>query len=766
MKPIIIVQNGKLVSESKLFAESLSSEYHVPEDRETRIYDFYTLSLYDSLLKHKGTVQAGLLKPGWDEDTVADLQAYVHDGMEIITQELKRDLLDATTLSISSELRHAFDQEENHESVFGSVGKLKDKLQKFYLNLIQQKAMYKTIRKAPSWAKKEMKWREKGQTSGYTIAKNAFDKSGLTYEELSEIGAKVFLLNIWPHAYGGVPWKNICLALARLDKAKSMNEITGAIDHILDLEHNTGVMLNKVKRFSKNGGFEWIKKALDFKFKARPWELAQRSSVPIAVVGRLNRLTGADTDLERFQSLGRYSIPDKDSAVYENTIEFAKLIWNVIAKKFIPYDKSIGTDPKERSMLISQDGKVFTNDPQHKYESHEEYVRKMFPPEVIGLRFQGAYNRMENTHNIVEIGYTERTKGNFQFLILAPDRSALNESVLGVIEQYIKDKDATSISVAVPLIIKEEGKGFKSSEEAIEFIKSSIQKKDGGREKSIDLSGDQSQADGYNRFYIITAEDTGSTQVTPCSSSPEMAEKLFARSKSLCTASLRVVSGSQSSYAVVRIAKEDVPVKSKKIFKTICYTIDPEVLSSNGFTVSLYVQPKKSLSTKGINIDDKNQALLLFKTGQAAVIRSMEKFYGIQDEKVVHYSTPKIVSSEEVLNIVPGFTKFTDWSSDEEYANTLYVSVGNELEAIVNEVVIFMRSGDFPLSGKGAVAIKRVADLLSEMPWKNQIGSLQILLKKVDSDGSTVFTKHRLVANKDIKDTILLTTLIKDSFGK
>ena len=417
MKPIAFVINGKIVPEQKLFKESISAEYSVPEDRETRIYDFYTLALYDSLLRHKATVKTGLLKPGWDEDTVADLKAYVHDGMDVISKELKADLLDATALSISSELRHAFDNPDNHMRVIEIFDdtkeeqpekdssddedgldrkdtpkeeSLKDKIKRFYAKLIQQKA----LSQAPDWVKKSRNWKRSGNNEDYTIAKRAFDRSGMSYQDLAKIGEKVFMLPIWPDSYGGRPWKNICLGLARLDKAEKIDDVISATDHILDLEHNTGAMLNKVKRFRKNdSGFQWIKKALDFKFKARPWDLAQKSSISTAIIGRLNRLTGADVDFEKYQK------NVKEESVFKNPDALSKDIWKKIKPLFV---SPKGIEDSE-NLLIDEWGNVL------KVNGNDviDFVQDSFYPgkdfDQMKVSFDNAFNKMMFNYNVVNL---------------------------------------------------------------------------------------------------------------------------------------------------------------------------------------------------------------------------------------------------------------------------------------------------------------------------------------------------------------------------
>lgn len=46
--------------EEFLLTESLSYNYKLPSDREKRIYDFYVLDLYKSLVDHPATLKKGI----------------------------------------------------------------------------------------------------------------------------------------------------------------------------------------------------------------------------------------------------------------------------------------------------------------------------------------------------------------------------------------------------------------------------------------------------------------------------------------------------------------------------------------------------------------------------------------------------------------------------------------------------------------------------------------------------------------------------------
>ena len=783
MKPIAFIQNGRLVCEQKLFNESISAEYKVPEDRETRVYDFYTLALYDSLLSHKGTVQAGLLKPGWDEDTVADLQAYVHDGIETITRELKRDLLDATSLSVSAELRHAFDREENHDKVFQTVGeKLSPKLRKFYINLVHQKVMYKTIRKSPKWAKKEMQWREKGQTSNYTIAKNAFDKSKITYQELARIGEDVFMMDIWPSSYGGEPWKNICLGLAKLDSAKSIKEIIAAVDHILDLEHNTGIMLNKVKRFSKDGSFKWIKEALDFKFKASPWELAQKSSVPKAIVGRLNRLTGADTDFEKFQS--KNALPDgqgnepeeqsTNSKVFLNDGKaFADIIWKTISKSFVVYDGHIGLNlPKDGALLIEPGGLVFPV-PSLSVGGSLGFIYEKFFSHVNLASFHKAFWILEDSHKIVEVLH-QKQKDYVEISVLAGNPPRFTEKVYQVIESYIEDQKATDITVVFPQL-NTKAEMLSSTKDAMGFI----------RYLGDELNNDHDSLPNDEEKKSVNKKEFLSHVVTV---SGYKAISDYGLWSMMHGHNLYVVSSIQGpNHIRIFVKNEDLPFKNNKIIENVARLLTEKTWITEGKNIKITIEVADATPAMerkdifkpisfDINYSEFKKELLLQKLnfyipslGDQALRGASRK--GRERSPLLKNSVPKIVSNTVILDI-DSRREFEEWASGKKFGpQTLYVNrvyggyADNPSGSRKDKIIIAMRNKEFPLENTKPIEI--IASILSKQEWTNNPTlRVQIQLEKVDVSGMMLSRKTSIVEAENMNDEKFLIRLIKSVFCK
>jgi hypothetical protein len=69
----------------------------------------------------------------------------------------------------------------------------------------------------------------------------------------------------WNGAFGGTAWKRISECLLKLLQAKTLGDKIVYCDHAYDLEHNTGVVLNKLEHYAGNDNYRWIKKDLDWK---------------------------------------------------------------------------------------------------------------------------------------------------------------------------------------------------------------------------------------------------------------------------------------------------------------------------------------------------------------------------------------------------------------------------------------------------------------------------------------------------------------------
>lgn len=307
----IILESARSLLPSAL-VESVSYDYKVPSDPEKQIYDLYLLLTFKQIMDNKELLQPGLLRAGWDESTLADLKSIVDDGLKELTYTMRKDYLKACLVAISSELRHVFDLGKNlltsdtNNKIQEALSKSQyDDLKKFMkINDLYQSSKRQT-------------WPDVGSAPQYSAAYKAFQDSGMSANRLLEMGKKLFSIDIWNEDFGGSDWVNIVDATRLLLDAKDTDQIALALDRVIDMEHNTGFMIDKSSAFKKNGSYNWIKKTLDYKKKALPWKIASRSSLPSQLVGMLFRLTNVGTtkqsEEEQEQKLKRQNWRSMDS---------------------------------------------------------------------------------------------------------------------------------------------------------------------------------------------------------------------------------------------------------------------------------------------------------------------------------------------------------------------------------------------------------------------------------------------------------------------
>lgn len=190
------------------FLEALGNkQYSLPKDPEKQIFDFYTINM---------------IEPNTDDNI---LNYDINETKTILVNQLSEKLLKDVFFSISKEMQHIYDAMYKPERFFNDklFAEIYDKL-------------------------------ENGLMPDYWNQRENFVK-------LSE---KVFGEGYWSMGYGGKAWADISKAWLKLYYAKSIKEKNIWIDHIYDLEHNSGTVFDKLSSYFKSG-YSWIVHALDFK---------------------------------------------------------------------------------------------------------------------------------------------------------------------------------------------------------------------------------------------------------------------------------------------------------------------------------------------------------------------------------------------------------------------------------------------------------------------------------------------------------------------
>ena len=277
-------------NEKSQLNEGISYQYQPPEDIEQKIYDFYLFSLYHGYLMKPKQLR---IRPGQNEETINDLKEIVDDGYKKSMAAVKKELIDATVVSLVVKIRHAAGR-------YGMGSERKEIEKALDVNLLKKFSSfasnykdYWSLENKTGFFGKEALAQGEGAKKDWSAAKIAFDKSHTTVEELLQMCLKLFPLDIWHDTFRSDEWVKASKILLDLIHAKDDVHTLLAIDALIDIEHNSGSVFSKSAKMMQKGS-NWTKKAFDLKSEGKPWDLAKKSSIPSRIIGPLNRLTGAD----------------------------------------------------------------------------------------------------------------------------------------------------------------------------------------------------------------------------------------------------------------------------------------------------------------------------------------------------------------------------------------------------------------------------------------------------------------------------------------
>lgn len=309
------------ITEERLTEASFGTDnYKVPKnDKEQMMMDFYFLSGVYTLIPDK--------IPGVNTD---ELKKNVEFLLGKIASFVQQDLSEATFFSICAETRHwatqntvsditnlikkdPSGQEVVHiRTVKTDAPDFKLKIPynvsdtKKYVGMFEKYVVtYDGLdnhRIGPSRERLEKygntevaEGTNRGYKNSWKAAKVASKGDDVAFAELSKF---LFLKADWNSSYGGDPWAGIAHFFIEVHQAVSIEDKIATIDKLFSLQHNTGTVLNKVQKYSKDG-FGWITRALDFKFDVRNfWDYKDKVSPG------LKRLVGVTSKIVQKQSEG------------------------------------------------------------------------------------------------------------------------------------------------------------------------------------------------------------------------------------------------------------------------------------------------------------------------------------------------------------------------------------------------------------------------------------------------------------------------------
>jgi hypothetical protein len=267
----------------KILNEKRVHKYTIPSSKKRQLFDFYLLSALQSLLP--------LPSVGY-RDLDPDLELNITEGVNTLFPALRRDLLEAVFYAINAELRHTYQHRRINQELVDTTFTDKEKAAYEYLKEYRDAHLRGSSNKAPDAPSSGDRPPESEKVDSqyarnvmYKGAMYAIKKSGMTLSEWVTMCGKFFKDGAWFGGYGGKAWYDICEGWLMLNNATSISGNMGvmsmlqkgakkpemqipmgvAIDYIYDLQHNTGSVLNKMKAYYDDGGYEWLKESLDFK---------------------------------------------------------------------------------------------------------------------------------------------------------------------------------------------------------------------------------------------------------------------------------------------------------------------------------------------------------------------------------------------------------------------------------------------------------------------------------------------------------------------
>lgn len=307
--------------------------YFVPTDPKQMLYDFYAINL---LYQEKHSYR--------DEE----LYDIIDQTKKQVAFELRKIFLSDVFFIINCEIRHL----ERKTAEYGNFAKMYDAssieddkrlLNDNSLSLVNAyfKKYHQYIRNFERNPKKIQR-EGLGNNVQYDISNLAIlktlENNGVSKSAWVRICGELFRYMQWYSQYGGEPWANICEAWLRLSEANNVDDIIIALDHIIDLQHNTGVMFNKMKLWEKDGGYNWLKTLLDHKANiGSPLEIMKYCSNSMQwLLRRALRSLGKNSVLENHDwSREKKYWEDKLNTQIMNLFYVPEEIYNLLGLKFV-----------------------------------------------------------------------------------------------------------------------------------------------------------------------------------------------------------------------------------------------------------------------------------------------------------------------------------------------------------------------------------------------------------------------------------------------
>lgn len=229
-------------------------EYKIPDDRKEMLSDFYSMTLLDKNPKRYKNEDVGMV---------------VNHVISSAIPKMKKLFLDDVFFAIVSELSHAFDE----DSFSGSTHLESDDINIIFDNFVKRMNFNKIDPdELEDYISSSGSSHRSYAFRNYHMLKALEETGGSRYDVVK--GAYILFSKSedWTINFGGKNWAMICSGWMRLFNASSISEIIVAIDHLVDLEHNTGSLFDKLETWISNkdgspddNSWDWIEEFLDRK---------------------------------------------------------------------------------------------------------------------------------------------------------------------------------------------------------------------------------------------------------------------------------------------------------------------------------------------------------------------------------------------------------------------------------------------------------------------------------------------------------------------
>ncbi len=272
-----------------------ATTYQLPSSPKYYMADFYMLSListidFDRLLQPTPANPQGVISAIRGEKYKDDIDY----AKSILYPRLQKIILEDTFYSITCEAYHAAEiltsRESNYE-VTSVMPVWYKQLMRYVTKYVDTNTFDSDRDERGSGSTEE----EKSYPQKYDAVIKFLTSKGISKTSYIEITTKLFRDdNIWEESYGGEAWARIGDAWLQLNSIAptDYNKLAVYIDHIYDLEHNTGSVFNKIQRYHQEfeqnkeattgsyfQGYQWIGELLDFKAAINnPFDLLPRTS--------------------------------------------------------------------------------------------------------------------------------------------------------------------------------------------------------------------------------------------------------------------------------------------------------------------------------------------------------------------------------------------------------------------------------------------------------------------------------------------------------